>query len=427
VFQAHEDVLITDVRFVPSMGAGSRHSIRTNRHVPLMLPAVAMVAATAVAFVVIQATAAASSAWVQTFSHLGCGNTAGVAGARLAGRSAVIRRAPSCGLAANRKRYAAASQKKKKRQNAKVQDSHLQLEMQQDLSQARRLVQPDLDIEEAWRVKRDPPPLAAEDLASAEFLSKIRDGGPQALQAEDLPDVDSAWIGDSPADTARNLVNALCRYHYGDSVSVDQVYEGPEANRGREYVVTLTLADPNVFGSCHSQQVRDFDRDTTCLIEELKTMDGWDQPIYKLSVQTPGTDKAMEIPDDLWKCEIFACRVQWEYEGKGDIKYLNKLAGSDRLWRLADIKENWDPKIGGLTERQRDALFTVYAESVVAATLQANNESNLRLRAIKKLHLASSKDTEDVVLEDKSNDKAAAGAMELLRQKLATQTVSQPG
>lgn len=302
--------------------------------------------------------------------------------------------------------------------------------MQQDLSRAQRLLQPDLDVEDAWRVKRDPPPLAATDLASAEFLSKVRDGGPQAVQAEDLPDVDPAWIGDSPADTARNLVNALCSYHYGDSVSVDQVYEGPEANRGREYVVTLALADPNVFGSCHSQQVRDFDRDTTCLIEELKTMDGWDQPIYKLSVQTPGTDKTMEIPDDLWKCEIFACRVQWEYDAKRDIKYLNRLAGTDHLWRLADIKENWDPQIGGLTERQRDAVFTVYPESVVAATLEANTESNLRLRAIKKLCLAPREDEDDeddVVLDEESNNEAAAGALELLREKLAARAISQPG
>lgn len=416
------------------MEAGSRRGTRTNRHKPLWLPAVAVVAATAAAIVVVPATAAAASVWMQAFTHLGCGSTASIAGACLAGRSVgVTRRAPSCGLA-GRKKYAAASQKKKKQQNAKFEGArrqhHLQLRLQEDLSQARRVLQPDIDVEEGWRVKRDAPPLAAADLASAEFLSKLRDGGPQAVQAEDLPAVDPAWIGDSPADTARNLVNVLCRYHYGDSVSVDQVYEGPDANRGREYVVTLALADPNVFGSCHSQQVKEFDRDTTSLIEELKKIDGWDQRIYKLSVQTPGTDKTMEVPDDLWKCEIFACRVRWEYEGKSDTKYLNKLAGTDRLWRLADIKENWDPQVGELTERQREALFTVYPDSIVAATLEANTESNLRLRAIKKLCLKSGEDDEDVELEDegiRSNNEAATSALELLRKKLASQSVSQPG
>jgi len=430
--QAHEIFLVGDVWLWPSMGTDSRHSTRAKRHVPLLLPAVAMAVVTAAALVAFRVTAAAASAWMQAIPQFSCGSTASIAGACLAGRSAVIRRAPACGLAAKgRKYHAKASQKRKKEQNTKMEETRRQqfmhLQLQDDLSRAREVLQPDLDVEDAWRVKRDPPPLAARDLASTEFLSKLRDGGPQALQSEDLPDVDPAWIGESPSDTARNLVNALCRYHHGDSVSVDQVYEGPEANRGREYVVTLSLADRNVFGSPHSQQVKDFDRDTTTLIEELKNISGWDQPIYKLSVQTPGTDKIMEIPDDLWKCEIFACRVQWEDDSKRDIKYLNRLAGTEHLWRLANIQENWDPKVGErLTERQREAIFTVHPENIVAATLQANTESNLRLKAIKKLHLDCSEDDDDMVIDSESNNQAAASTVDLLREKLATQTISQP-
>lgn len=220
------------------------------------------------------------------------------------------------------------------------------------------------------------------DLAGGDFIRNIRDGGPQALQSEGLPPVESAWIGATAEETARNVVDALCQYHYGDSVHVDKVIAGADAARGREYTVTLALADRNIFGSCHSTQVRDFDRDTTALLEELRTVDGWDQRIYRLKVQTPGTDRDLTI-EDLWKCELFPCCVHWERDGKQHCRYLHRVAGANASWRLADCSQNHQKGKSVLTQRQKDQNFTIEDTDLVKVTVQVDSKSYNRLQRVK--------------------------------------------
>ncbi|CAE7767555.1 Psmd10, partial [Symbiodinium sp. KB8] len=51
----------------------------------------------------------------------------------------------------------------------------------------------------------------------------LTDGGPQAMQTEGLPEVEAQWVAEEARDTARNVVNALCRHRFGDKVCVDEV------------------------------------------------------------------------------------------------------------------------------------------------------------------------------------------------------------
>jgi len=232
-------------------------------------------------------------------------------------------------------------------------------------------------------VRRERAPSAVQDLASGDFLRNIRDGGPQARQSEGLPPVDPAWIGATAEDTARNVVGALCRHHYGDSVCVDEVLAGPDAARGREYTVTLALSDRHVFGSCHSTQVQDFDRDTTALLEELRRADGWDQRIYRLKVQTPGTDRELAIPDDLWKCELFPCCVHWEAGGKRHCRHLQRLSDGSGAWRLADASPNYQRDRQALTQRQRDLRFDIEDADLIKVSIQVDTKSQKRLQKVK--------------------------------------------
>ncbi|CAE8644808.1 unnamed protein product, partial [Polarella glacialis] len=186
------------------------------------------------------------------------------------------------------------------------------------------------------------------------------DGGPQAKGSEDLPALDPAWVTEDPWQTARNVVNALCQHRFNDRVFVDEVLAGPESARGREFFVTLALADKDVLGSADSGQLKDFDRDTTNLLEQLKEkLGGWMQGIYRLKVQTPGVDKELTLPDDLWKCELFTCRVDWVNGTSRYTKYAVLLSADNATstWKLADCTENVDVKIGKLTKNQKAARY----------------------------------------------------------------------
>ncbi|CAK8998099.1 unnamed protein product [Durusdinium trenchii] len=74
-------------------------------------------------------------------------------------------------------------------------------------------------------------PSAVEELASAEFLQRLRDGGPQAERSEDLPDVDANWVAENANETARNVVTALCQHRFGEKVTVDEVIAGPPGSQ----------------------------------------------------------------------------------------------------------------------------------------------------------------------------------------------------
>mmetsp|Transcript_49562 Transcript_49562/g.126281 ORF Transcript_49562/g.126281 Transcript_49562/m.126281 type:complete len:122 (-) Transcript_49562:14-379(-) len=74
-----------------------------------------------------------------------------------------------------------------------------------------------------WRNASHQPPSAVQEYASNEFIRLLRDGGPQAVQAEDLPEVDMNWIGRSPTDTAVNVVNGLCFHRFGEEIYAESV------------------------------------------------------------------------------------------------------------------------------------------------------------------------------------------------------------
>ncbi|CAK8998259.1 unnamed protein product [Durusdinium trenchii] len=201
-------------------------------------------------------------------------------------------------------------------------------------------------------------PSAVEELASAEFLQRLRDGGPQAERSEDLPDVDANWVAENANETARNVVTALCQHRFGEKVTVDEVIAGPPAAKGTEFIVTLALSDRMVFGSASSGQVQQFDRDTTTLLEQLKELCGWKLGIYRLKVQTPGVEEDLKSLEDLWRCELFPCYVEWVKGTSRFSRYLildrNKTAASDvgvTIWRLADCSENHVK--GKLSNKQR--------------------------------------------------------------------------
>lgn len=232
-------------------------------------------------------------------------------------------------------------------------------------------------------MRRGKAPAAVQDLVSSNFLRNLRDGGPQARQSEDLPPIDPAWIGATAEETARNVVGALCRHHYGDSVCVDEVLAGTDAARGRDYTVTLALSDRHVFGSCHSTQIGDFDRDTTALLEELRKLDGWDQRIYKLKVQTPGTDRELAVPEDLWKCELLPCRVHWERDGKRQCRYLHRVPDANATWQLSESEENYQGGRTVLTKKQRELRYTIEDADLVKVSININSRSLKKLQRAK--------------------------------------------
>jgi len=223
------------------------------------------------------------------------------------------------------------------------------------------------------------PPPAVEHLASADFIRHLRDGGPQALQPESLPPVDAGWIGEDPADTVRNLVGALCQHRFGSGVFVEKVEGSPETARGREYLVTLSLANRTVLGSCLSAQIQNFDRDTTTLLEALREVNGWNQPVYKLKVQTPGAESELRVPEDLWKCDIFPCRVTWVNGTSRYDKYLSRIPDTT-VWKLADTEKNYghQPR---LTERQKDLRITIEPSQIVSVYIIIDRRSHGMLKS----------------------------------------------
>lgn len=242
------------------------------------------------------------------------------------------------------------------------------------------------DEGEEWRVQRQKrPPPGVDQISSADFIRHIRDGGPQAIQSEGLPLVDSTWIGSSPEETARIVVNKLCHYRFGDGVCVDEVFAGPDSPRGTEYVISLTLADRMILGSCHSTQIQHFDRDTTCLLESLKELDGWNQPIYKLEVRTPGVEKDLKVPDDLWRCELFASHVTWSPGGeKRYNKHLTRVPNNSTLWRLADVNENYKPKKQTLDKQQQAKIYTIEEDWIQKVSLHMDSKSRNKLEKARK-------------------------------------------
>jgi len=121
-----------------------------------------------------------------------------------------------------------------------------------------------------WRNASFQPPNVVEEFVSNEFIRMLRDGGPQAMKAEDLPELSLDWIGKTPAATAKNVVNALCFHRFGERVYVDRVHVVSDRARGVDFLVTLNLAAREILGSCNSINVRNFDRDTKELLELLK-------------------------------------------------------------------------------------------------------------------------------------------------------------
>lgn len=228
-----------------------------------------------------------------------------------------------------------------------------------------------------------PPPKAVQDLISNDFIRRIRDGGPLAQQSTDLPPTDAAWIDDDSAMTARNVVNALCRRRFGDLVCVDEVIGGPAQARGIEYIVTLSLGDRDLLGSPNSIHLRDFDRDTTAMLEGLKEVEGWRKDIYRLKVQSPGVESdAMRLPEDLWKCEAFPCHVVWEVGSSRYDKYLNIVPGSTNTWRLADTDKNWLKK-PQLTREQREKTWTIELEDISRIAVHMDSRSHNKLMKLK--------------------------------------------
>lgn len=225
-------------------------------------------------------------------------------------------------------------------------------------------------------------PAAVEELASAEFLRRMRDGGPQAMQTEGLPEVEAQWVAEEARDTARNVVNALCRHRFGDKVCVDEVFAGPPAAKGTEFIVTLSLADRGALGSASSGQVQSFDRDTTTLLEQLKEKLGWKLGIYRLKVQTPGVEEELRSLDELWKCGLFPCYVEWVRGTSRYSRYLaldrNRTTENATLWRLADCQENHG-KTGRLSAKQRSLEFEILPEEFVKVRTHLDKTSHSRV------------------------------------------------
>ncbi|CAK8998257.1 unnamed protein product [Durusdinium trenchii] len=233
-------------------------------------------------------------------------------------------------------------------------------------------------------------PSAVEELASAEFLQRLRavrqeDGGPQAERSEDLPDVDANWVAENANETARNVVTALCQHRFGEKVTVDEVIAGPPAAKGTEFIVTLALSDRMVFGSASSGQVQQFDRDTTTLLEQLKELCGWKLGIYRLKVQTPGVEEDLKSLEDLWRCELFPCYVEWVKGTSRFSRYLildrNKTAASDvgvTIWRLADCSENHVK--GKLSNKQRSQEFEILHGDFLKVRTHIDKKSYSRIK-----------------------------------------------
>lgn len=234
------------------------------------------------------------------------------------------------------------------------------------------------------KAQRKPLPPEVEHLISSNFIQRIRDSGPLDIAPEgiDLPEVDAAWIADNPEDTARNVVNALCVHRFGESVCVDQVIGGSDAARGREYKVTLSLTDRAILGSCVSSQVQQFDKCTESLLESLRELDGWTQPIYRLTVQTSGLDDLI-LPDDLWRCDHFPCEVTWQNsDGKTRTDFLKRWHNETESWSLAGCAENWG-KTGHLTNQQKAMQFSIPSEAIQRARLHLDGRSQRLLRVAK--------------------------------------------
>ncbi|CAK0893992.1 unnamed protein product [Prorocentrum cordatum] len=231
------------------------------------------------------------------------------------------------------------------------------------------------EFDNDWRVDRPALPSSVSQLASTVFLRHVRDGGPAAAELGGLPPADPKWIAEDEFGTARNVVNALCCHRFGEGVyveSVDRLVDRGQA--GAEYVVTLSLSDRSIFGSCDSGQCQHFDRDTTSLLEALKELDGWNQKIYKLKVQTPNSH-ALKVPDDLWRCEVFPCLV---VQKSGQRQYLNRVEGTTDLWRLARCKENYQDT-GRLTPEEEKLRLNIPPESILRATVHVDRKSRLAM------------------------------------------------
>lgn len=234
-----------------------------------------------------------------------------------------------------------------------------------------------------WKKPRDSPPSAVTDLASAEFISRLRDDGPQEVMSEGLPEADPAWIlPKDAAGTARNVAEALCKFRFGSEVVVDEVRGGFEG-----FLVTLALADGGILGSCFSNQVRRFDKDLQRTVVALDEMTDGDQPLNKLRVQTLGVDYELEIPEDLWRCELFPCKVRWRIGAKNsnkcDTKYLQRVRGKTEMWKLADTPENHPPGKHRLTKKQEMAAYEIEVDRIVSATVHMDSRSQRKLRKAK--------------------------------------------
>lgn len=262
-------------------------------------------------------------------------------------------------------------------------------------------------------------PSAVQELASADFLRRLRDGGPQAERSEDLPVVNASWVAKDAHETARNVVNALCQHRFGAGVRVDEVIAGQEAAKGTEFIVTLALSDRSVFGSASSGQVQHFDRDTTALLEQLKELHEWKLGIYRLKVQTPGVEEELKSLDDLWKCEFFPCYVEWV---KGTSRYSRYLvldqqktaSAKERatIWRLADCSEN---HIKGhmLTAKQKSQEFEILHEDFLKVRTHIDKKSYSRIKKAREvLRSRPEAATEEEEAEDEDLGDPEADEME---------------
>lgn len=238
-----------------------------------------------------------------------------------------------------------------------------------------------------WRLPRDAPPPDVQKLSSADFIRHFRDGGPQEIVSDTLPDVDVGWIvPGNPEGTVITAALALCKFRFGDDVTLDSVISHPMSQRGFGYLVTLALADGTVLGSCLSRQIGYFDKDLTRLLQALREKQHWSDVGWKISTQTLGAENPLEGPDDLWRCELFPCKVMWNHDGdryRRDLKYLNKVLGEEKLWKLADVKENREPGMFQLHWKVARANFTIYPEHITAVTVLLDARSQRRLRKAK--------------------------------------------
>lgn len=98
-----------------------------------------------------------------------------------------------------------------------------------------------------------------------------------------------------------------------------------------------------------------------------------------LEVSSPGADRLLRVPDDLWRFKDMPMVVSYlEHSDtrpmdKTGIYFLDSIEAESRccIWKLADVRENWDPAAKGrpLNRKQKDARLRIPYSMIHKVTL----------------------------------------------------------